>query len=96
MLNPVTTGTGDPLGESAQAEGLPGPNRSANLVSVGEICSGGILMAKCVDCGERIPVWEDYCPRCGGRKAVNKPAAASSQPQQKKRPGILGWLLRSS
>ncbi|NLA58553.1 MAG: hypothetical protein GX855_06600 [Firmicutes bacterium] len=53
-------------------------------------------MAKCVDCGERIAVWEDYCPRCGGRKAVNRPTTAASQPQQKKRSAILRWLLRTS
>ena len=95
MLNPVTTGTGDPLGESAQAEGLPGPNRSANLVSVGEYRSGGIRMAKCVDCGERIAVWEDYCPKCGGRKAVSRPTTAASR-RHKKRSAILGWLFKSS
>ncbi|MGI6567425.1 MAG: hypothetical protein GX341_01960 [Firmicutes bacterium] len=52
-------------------------------------------MAKCVDCGERIAVWEDYCPKCGGRKAVSRPTTAASR-RHKKRSAILGWLFKSS
>jgi uncharacterized OB-fold protein len=82
------------MGESAKAEGRPGPNRTANLVSLGENCSGGISMAKCVDCGERIATWEDYCPKCGARKPVTG-QAKEAPGASKKGVGLFGRLRKT-
>ena len=45
-------------------------------------------MARCIDCGERMAAWDDYCPRCGARKALKGPG--SSKNNKKKS----FWLLR--
>jgi uncharacterized OB-fold protein len=77
-----------------EAEGRPGPNRTANLVSLGENCSGGISMAKCIDCGERIATWEDYCPKCGARKTVSGQTKTGGE-TKKKGLGFLSRLRKS-
>ena len=51
-------------------------------------------MAKCVDCGENIAMWEDYCPKCGARKAVTGPAKGKTG--EVKRKGFLSRLLKTS
>lgn len=84
---------GNPRVNLPLAEGLPGPNRSANLVSVGTMLRRE-KMAKCVDCGERIAVWEDYCPKCGARKAVTGQVNKKVQAKRKGL-GLFGRLKKA-
>ncbi|NLJ24976.1 MAG: hypothetical protein GX354_06080 [Firmicutes bacterium] len=51
-------------------------------------------MAKCVDCGERIATWEDYCPKCGARKPVTG-QAKEAPGASKKGVGLFGRLRKT-
>ncbi|NMB10702.1 MAG: hypothetical protein GX977_00285 [Firmicutes bacterium] len=51
-------------------------------------------MARCIDCGERIATWEDYCPKCGARKTVTGQTKTAGE-TKKKGLGLLGRLRKT-